>query len=234
MGALADMSRGSRQMTLAAFDPRAVIELPARDDPKRRRAGVHRRSLSAITWRWSTTASSFPRPRKTTEELVAAAKANTVDEDGDGNADRYGIVWNYTEPYFVIPFLTGYGAWVFEEPPGDDGRRIPTLDTPEMVRGLEFVASLRHKEQGVAALRRLRNRLRAVPRRQGGNAHRRRLELAAVPVDAKDLDAAVAVLPEVAETGLPMAPMASPKGYSLSVVRQGTRPRKMRSTSFAF
>ena len=37
----------------------------------------------------------------------------------------------------------------------------------------------------------------------------------------KELDAAVALLPDVSETGRPMAPMASPKGYSLCAFAKG-------------
>ena len=46
-------------------------------------------------------------PPKTTDELVELAMKNTVDENGDGRKDRYGLVWNFTEPFFAIPFLTG-------------------------------------------------------------------------------------------------------------------------------
>ena len=62
---------------------------------------------SAIIWRWSTTGEFVPKPPKTTDELVELAKQNTVDENGDGRKERYGLVWNFTEPFFAIPFLTG-------------------------------------------------------------------------------------------------------------------------------
>ena len=39
-------------------------------------------------------------PPKTTDELIALAESNTIDEDGDGRKDRYGLVWNFVEPLF--------------------------------------------------------------------------------------------------------------------------------------
>jgi arabinogalactan oligomer/maltooligosaccharide transport system permease protein len=78
-------------------------------------------------------------PPATTDDLVRLAVENTVDEDGDGRPDRYGLVWNFTEPFFIVPFLTGYGAWLFES----QGSAAPDLDTPEAVNAYNFVLSLR-------------------------------------------------------------------------------------------
>jgi hypothetical protein len=38
-------------------------------------------------------------PPKTTDELVKLAIENTFDKNGDGRKDRYGLVWNFTEPF---------------------------------------------------------------------------------------------------------------------------------------
>jgi maltose-binding protein MalE len=40
---------------------------------------------------------------KTVEELRVVAKGLTIDRDGDGRFDQYGLVFNYTEPNFSIP-----------------------------------------------------------------------------------------------------------------------------------
>src|SRR4029077_4815593 len=84
-------------------------------------------------------------PPKTTADLVRLAEANTVDENGDGEPDRYGLVWNYTEPFFAIPFLTGYGAWVFQEKESAPGRVTPALDTPQSIAAYSFIASLKNE-----------------------------------------------------------------------------------------
>ena len=43
--------------------------------------------------------------------------------DGDGKIDQYGLVWNFTEPFFYVPWLGGFGDWLLT----DDN--APNLDT---------------------------------------------------------------------------------------------------------
>jgi len=225
IGALQNMAPWFPEDAQAEFDPRTLAVLPHYQDPAKRQlvfvgdrfgnhlALVYNRNLIA-------------KPPATTDEFVAMAKANTVDETGDGQPDRYGIVWNYTEPFFVIPFLTGYGAWVFADDNAGDGQSdaapVPELNTPAAIAAYQFVADLKSKH-------------RVLPRSADYNAAR---ELflsgkAAMLIDgdwswqayldAEGIDAAVAPLPIVSATDLPMAPMISPKGYSLSVAAQGQR-----------
>ena len=78
-------------------------------------------------------------PPRTLDELVETAEALTEDTDGDGDSDRYGLVWNYAEPFFFIPFLTAYDGWVMD----DD--EDPTLDTPATVAAIDFVVGLRER-----------------------------------------------------------------------------------------
>ena len=54
------------------------------------------------------------RPPQNTGELIEIGKKNTVDLDGDGKIDRYGLVWNYTEPYFYVPWIGGFGDWLIK------------------------------------------------------------------------------------------------------------------------
>ncbi len=81
-------------------------------------------------------------PPKTTDELVDLAVKNTIDENGDGHKDRYGLVWNFTEPFFGIPFFTGYGGWVFAERGGRAtsiqrrGRRLHLIRRKRWRRGV--------------------------------------------------------------------------------------------------
>jgi arabinogalactan oligomer/maltooligosaccharide transport system permease protein len=76
----------------------------------------------------------LPEPPTTTDELVRMAKAATLDRNRDGRTDQYGLVWNFVEPFFAIPFLTGHGAWVFD----DSGLPTPNLNTPECIAGLKL------------------------------------------------------------------------------------------------
>ena len=81
----------------------------------------------------------LPRVPETWEELLPLLQALTKDENGDGRPDRYGLTWNYTEPFFFVPFLTGSGGWMM------DATGNPTLDTPATVEAVRFVLDLRDR-----------------------------------------------------------------------------------------
>lgn len=78
----------------------------------------------------------LPTVPETWDELLPMLQKLT---DTSGRDKRYGLTWNYTEPFFFIPFLTGEGGWMLRP----DG--TPTLDTPETVRAIQFVLDLRDK-----------------------------------------------------------------------------------------
>jgi maltose-binding protein MalE len=80
-----------------------------------------------------------PTPPGTLDDLVRLGQALTKDLNGDGKMDEYGLTWNYREPFFFIPFLTGFGGWVMDA----DGH--PTLDNENTVRAIQFVLDLRDK-----------------------------------------------------------------------------------------
>jgi len=217
MGLIQDLSPWFSPETAEEFVEGALTYLPSPRDPNRRelvqvgdRFGNH---LALVYNR-----RFIPEPPKTTDDLVRLAIENTIDEDGDGRRDRYGLVWNFTEPYFVIPFLTGYGAWVFAEPESDPP--VPALDTPASVAAYRFVKQLRdeHRVAPANCDYELADSLfksgRAAMIINGDWSWGDYLESPAI-------DAAIAVLPMVSETGLPMRSMVSPKGYSLNVNAQG-------------
>jgi arabinogalactan oligomer/maltooligosaccharide transport system permease protein len=218
IGGVRDLRTWFTDEELAAFDPRALVALPARDDPQREallmigdRFGNH---LALVYNRQLVT-----EPPVTTDELIALAQRETVDENGDGVPERYGLVWNFTEPFFAIPFLTGHGGWVFAEPSAAAGVR-PTLDSPAMAAGYAFIAELRSRygvvppsaDYEAAAALFLAGRAAFLI---DGDWSWQRY------VSDTQIDAAVAPLPIVSSTGLPMAPMVAPKGYSLTVAATG-------------
>jgi len=69
------------------------------------------------------------------DAMIAAAKANT----GNGN---YGLVFNQTESFWLVPFLGAYGGSVFAE----DGI-TPTLDTDAMKSALTFLHGLKYSDE---------------------------------------------------------------------------------------
>lgn len=77
-----------------------------------------------------------PVAPRDTDELLEFARANTVDVDGDGRTDRYGLVLNLNEPFWLVPWLGGFGGWVMDE------HATPTLDTEAMEGALAFVRQL--------------------------------------------------------------------------------------------
>lgn len=146
---------------------------------------------------------------ETTNELIEVLKANTRDTDGDGQLDTYGLTWNYREPFFFIPFLTGFGGWVMDE----DGN--PTLDTDATVRAIEFILELRDEYE-------------VIPRESDYDVaetlfkEQRAASIINGPwswagYSDSGVDYAIAPLPRVSATGEWAAPVISAKGYSVNV-----------------
>ena len=142
----------------------------------------------------------------TLDQLVEEGKKLTV--HGQRGTAHYALTWNYAEPFFFIPFLTGFGGWIM------DGQGRPTLDTPEMRAALQFVLDLRDKH-GI------------VPRYEDyatANLMFRRRR-AAMIIDGPWAWAeygvpersGLALLPLNTDTGLRCRPMLAAKGYSLNV-----------------
>ncbi len=71
-------------------------------------------------------------PPANTDELIEAAVANT-----DVASDKYGLVYNQTQSFWLTPWLGGFGASVFDE----EGN--PSLDSEEMVNALTFLQDLK-------------------------------------------------------------------------------------------
>jgi arabinogalactan oligomer/maltooligosaccharide transport system substrate-binding protein len=74
-----------------------------------------------------------PRPPATTNELFALARRMP--------AGVYTLVYNQTEPFWLVPWLGGFKGSVFAA----DGV-TPTLDTPAMVETLKFLKSLKDRK----------------------------------------------------------------------------------------
>jgi arabinogalactan oligomer/maltooligosaccharide transport system substrate-binding protein len=66
------------------------------------------------------------------------AQLKTLTDPANG---RYGLVFNETESYWLIPWLSGFGGWPL------DTAEMPALDTAEMVEALWFLHDLKHQHQ---------------------------------------------------------------------------------------
>lgn len=224
MGVVQDLSKWFPANENADFVDGALTFLPSPHDATKRelvqvadRFGNH---LALVYNR-----RFLPTPPKTSDELIDFAMQNTRDDDGDGRKDRYGLVSNFTEPFFAIPFLTGFGGWVFAEAPeaaakSSTERPTPSLDTPQAVAAWRFMQDLQSR-YGVAPkncdYETADSLFKSGKAAMIINGDWSWADYLATP----GIDAAVAVLPIVSVTGQPMRTMFAPKGYSLNF---NTRP----------
>lgn len=148
----------------------------------------------------------------TLDELVQEGKNLTV--HGAHGASRYALTWNYAEPFFFIPFLTGFGGWIMDE----QGR--PTLDTPEMRAALQFVLDLRDKHGIVPRYEDYATANLMFRRRRAAMIIDGPWSWAQYGVPERS---ALALLPVNTATGLRCRPMLAAKGYSLNI---NTPPEK--------
>lgn len=78
-------------------------------------------------------------PPQNTDELIEMGQELTT-------GDQYGLVYNQTEPFWLVPWLGGFTGSVFAE----DGR-TPTLNTEEMVNTLQFLYDIKYETPIVPA-----------------------------------------------------------------------------------
>ena len=153
-------------------------------------------------------------PPVNTNQLINIGKQMTIDKDGDGKIDQYGLVWNYTEPFFYVPWLGGFGEWLLT----DDNR--PNLNTSGNIKGFEFIKSLRddHKIIPKECDYEIANAMF-----KAGNA--------AMIINGDwswgdydgVVDFGIARIPMISETGQWPSPLVSTKGYSINVNTKGEK-----------
>lgn len=148
-----------------------------------------------------------PVAPRDTEELLEMALANTVDLDGDGRTDRYGLVLNLNEPFWLVPWLGGYGGWVMD----DDAQ--PTLDSPAMQGALAFVRRL--VDAGVVPPS-CDYPLADTLFKQGNAAMIINGPWSWQTYREQGLSIGLSAIPMVVETGLWPQPATSSKGYSVN------------------
>lgn len=149
----------------------------------------------------------FPEPPADSDELLEVLRAISA-SSGTGRDATYGLAWNYREPFFFIPFLTGFGGWVMD----DDGN--PTLDNQTTVDAIRFVLHLRDNnlipaeaDYDVAETLFMEGRAAAIINGPWAWAGYERA----------GIDFGIAPIPAISQTGLPAAPMVAVKGYSINV-----------------
>ncbi|MCC7430315.1 extracellular solute-binding protein [bacterium] len=182
------------------FDPNAVVKLNGKTWMVGDMVGNH---LMLIYNK-----ELLPNPPQNTDELIEFGKNQTKDTDGDGKIDNYGLVWNFTEPFFYVPWLGGFGSWFFTE------TNQPNLNTPQNIEGFKFIKSLRDEHK-------------IVPKEcdyEVANALFKSGKAAMIIngdwswgdyTDAK-IDFGIARIPLVSQTSLYPNPLVGTKGYSIN------------------
>jgi len=156
-----------------------------------------------------------PVPPTTEQELIAIAKSLTADLNGDGKTDRYGLTWNYTEPFFFIPFMTGFGGWIM------DAEGNPTLDSRGTVDGLKFIKQLRDVHKVIP--NEADYNVADVLFKDGNAGMIINGDWSWAGYLNAGLDIGVAPLPRITSTGLWCEPMVSPKGFSINANVSGEK-----------
>jgi maltose-binding protein MalE len=152
--------------------------------------------------------SLISKPPETDAELIDIGQKLTRDLDGDGKPDQYALTWNYTEPFFFIPFMTGFGGWVMT----DDGR--PTLDSQGTIDGLKFIRDLRDKYRIIPG--EADYNIADALFKDGKSAMIINGDWSWAGYRKAGINFGVAPLPRITSTNLWCAPMVSPKGFSLN------------------
>jgi len=154
-------------------------------------------------------------PPETDLDLIRLGQELTRDENGDGKPDRYALSWNYTEPFFFIPFMTGFGGWVMT----DEG--VPTLDSPGTIEALKFIRDLRdrHRVIPVEADYNVADALF----KDGKSAMIINGDWSWAGYRKAGINIGVAPLPKITSTGLWCAPMVAPRGFSINVNVKGEK-----------
>jgi len=142
-----------------------------------------------------------------TDQWLRQLEAATLDKDGDGRTDQYGLVFNQLEPFWLVPWLGGFGGWVM------DDHAQPTLDSPAMVAALAFLRDLKER--------------RVMPRecdypladtlfKEGRAAYIINGPWSWEGYRAAGVDIELGCIPRVSATGLWPTPMTSAKCYSVN------------------
>jgi len=155
-----------------------------------------------------------PDAPMTMEELIRVAKENTIDEDGDGRPDRWGLVFNLAEPFWLIPFLGGYGGWVMDE------SEHPTLDSEAMVGALALVR--RFIDEGIIPPS-CDYPLSDTLFKQGKAAFIINGPWSWQGYRDVGIDVRLSSIPRIPETGLWPSPSTASKGYSMNIHVPETR-----------
>ena len=153
------------------------------------------------------------QPPQTMNELIEIGKKLVTDLNIAGTLDCYALAWNYTEPFFAVPFIGGYGGWILDE------QNNPTLNTEPVIKAARLIYDLA-------------NTYKIIPREadyETANAlflDRRVAMIINGPwswatYQNNGINIGLARIPKVNDTNLWPTPIVSPLGYSININLKG-------------
>ncbi|MBU1881734.1 extracellular solute-binding protein [bacterium] len=152
--------------------------------------------------------SLVPVPPENSDDLIRLGQELTRDFDGDGKMDQFGLVWNFTEPYFFVPFLGGFGGWVM------DDQYHPTLNSKAAAHAFQFVIDMRDKYKITPA--NCDYEMANTLFKDGLAGMIINGDWSWATYRDAGIDIGVTRIPKITQTDLWPTPMVSPKGYSVN------------------
>lgn len=148
-------------------------------------------------------------PPRTMSELIEMGKKLVHPQDGSEATVRYALAWNYIEPFFAVPFIGGYGGWLFDEDLN------PTLNTPAVVNASQLIYDLANKHRIIPIESNYETSHALFM--DGQSAMIINGPWSWATYIKNGLDIGLARIPMIDETGLWPTPMVSPLGYMVNV-----------------
>jgi arabinogalactan oligomer / maltooligosaccharide transport system permease protein len=158
----------------------------------------------------------LPGPPQTISQLIEYGQKLTKDTNGDGKPDQYGLVWNYAEPFWYVPFYGGYGGRVF------DANNKPTIDNTPAIKTYQLISDLKNKykispsECDYDIADNMFNQGRAAMIINGDWSWQKY-------IDSPDVEFGLSKIPMIDETGQWSKPFVSSTGYSINSSVSGAR-----------
>jgi arabinogalactan oligomer / maltooligosaccharide transport system substrate-binding protein len=133
------------------------------------------------------------------------AQLKTLTDPANG---KYGLVYNLNEPFWLVPWLGGFGGW-----PLDD-LDSPALDSPAMVQALQFAHDLKYLHKVVPPV--LNYSTADAMFKDGKAAYIINGDWSLNSYKDANLDLGIALLPRVGKTSRFPSPMTSGKYWMFS------------------
>lgn len=152
------------------------------------------------------------------ESFLKIAKEQTRDTNNDGVFDQYGLVFNYTEPFFFVPWIDGYGSHFMI----NDSE--PNLNTPAVIKAFELMKKFK-EEYKIIPLECDYETANALFK-EGKASMIINGDWSWGDYKNAGLDIGIAKFPLINETSLHPAPLVGTTGYSLNINLQSPEKKE--------